>query len=224
MKKKTVFILTFILALLAESASYAQYCNSQANNSDYMYISGVELGNISNTSGGNQYSDYTDINTDLLMGESCDITLTPGYSSHSYSMYWRVWIDYNQDGDFEDAGELVLDPSSPYESEFTENITVPDDAAPGETRMRVSAKYYSYGKPAPCETFNYGEVEDYSINIQGIQIEEILAEDSRECGLNSDYVDVRVVNQTNEETDIHLQSQVTFPDASTKTFSNTADK
>ncbi|HAP64133.1 MAG TPA: hypothetical protein DCR93_33170, partial [Cytophagales bacterium] len=43
----------------------------------------------------------------LEAGSSAALTLTPGYSGSAYSEYWSIYIDYNADGDFEDAGELV---------------------------------------------------------------------------------------------------------------------
>jgi len=45
----------------------------------------------------------------------------------------------------------------------TLSITIPGTATIGATRMRVTLKYSS--DPGPCETFSYGEVEDYSLNI-----------------------------------------------------------
>ena len=45
------------------------------------------------------------------------------------------------------------------------NFTVPNDALLGKTRMRISMKYN--GVATACETFSYGEVEDYSINVTG---------------------------------------------------------
>jgi hypothetical protein len=43
------------------------------------------------------------------------------------------------------------------------SFTVPSSATTGSTRMRVSMS--AGGVPSACETFSYGEVEDYSIEI-----------------------------------------------------------
>jgi len=80
-----------------------------------------------------------------------------------------VWIDYNQDGDFSDNGEQVISrivtAGTPGTTGLpaTGNITIPNTALTGSTRMRVSMQRDSYA--GPCETFVNGEVEDYSINI-----------------------------------------------------------
>jgi hypothetical protein len=46
----------------------------------------------------------------------------------------------------------------------TGSFTTSTGALTGVTRMRVSMKYGGY--PTSCLTFSYGEVEDYSANIQ----------------------------------------------------------
>lgn len=76
-----------------------------------------------------------------------------------------VWIDYNQDGDFEDAGELVFT-SSTGAGPHTTNITIPATALLGETRMRVRLHDTTSGPNAtPCGDSNFGQVEDYTLNI-----------------------------------------------------------
>jgi hypothetical protein len=88
-------------------------------------------------------------------------------------MYWRVWIDYNKNGVFTDAGEQVVSTTFNGAGNKTGTFTIPTTALLGTTRMRVSAKYGAY--PTPCETFTYGEVEDYTINITATAQTSVLA-------------------------------------------------
>jgi hypothetical protein len=74
-----------------------------------------------------------------------------------------VFIDYNQDGDFTDSGETVYTKATSTGTTATGSITIPATATLGTTRMRVSMKYN--GIPTACESFSYGQVEDYSVNI-----------------------------------------------------------
>jgi len=75
------------------------------------------------------------------------------------------WIDYNKNGSFDDAGELVFDAgASNSATTQTGSFQVPCDAPTGNTRMRISMKYN--GAPTSCETFDHGEVEDYTVDIQ----------------------------------------------------------
>ncbi len=138
------------------------YCTSSGDDQGYEWIAGVQAGSIDNASGATGYSDFTAQSANLTKGASVSITLTPGFDGDSYDEYWKIWIDLNQDGDFDDAGEEVYSGSS--SSAISDSFTVPASAVNGNTRMRISMQYDSY--PSSCGTFNYGEVEDYTVNIQ----------------------------------------------------------
>ena len=127
--------------------------------------------NISTTNA--NYTDYTDLSTlTLIAGNSYPISLTPGFPGGSYSEYFKVWIDYNANGTFDEPTELAFDAGSGSQNTVTGTITVPEAAAlaPGSTRMRVGMSYYgifgSGAAPTACGTYEYGEVEDYCINLQ----------------------------------------------------------
>lgn len=141
------------------------YCTSQGTNVSYEYINSVALGTINNTSqSDNGYGDYTSLSTNLTAGGSASITITPGFPrGSSYTESYKVWIDFNRDGDFTDAGEEVFSQSS--SSAVSGSISIPAGAVSGTTRMRVSMRYNT--APASCGNFTYGEVEDYSVNITG---------------------------------------------------------
>ncbi|MFD0977174.1 M4 family metallopeptidase [Salinimicrobium gaetbulicola] len=147
-------------------AAYGEvnYCTSKGNSVSDEYIGRVQLEGIDNTSsGGNGYSDFTSISANLSKGNSATITVTPTWTGTVYSEGYAVWIDYNQNGDFGDSGELVWSKAASKTTPVSGSFTVPTSAKDGATRMRVSMKYN--GIPTQCETFSYGEVEDYTINI-----------------------------------------------------------
>ncbi len=140
------------------------YCASSGNNTNYEYIQKVVLGSINNNSGNNGgYGDFTSMTTNLSAGTSYTINLTPGFAGAAYTEYWRVWIDYNGDNDWDDSGEVVAQGIS--SSALNLSFTVPSDAVSGTTRMRVSMKYGGY--PSSCGSFTYGEVEDYNVVVSG---------------------------------------------------------
>lgn len=144
--------------------STPQYCASNGTNTTYEWISKVQFGSINNTSGSNGgYGNFTSTSATLTKGTTNAITLTPGFASTAYSEFFNVYIDYNADLDFIDAGELVY--SSPATTvAVTGNITIPSTAITGNTRMRVVMKDAAI--TGPCEVFTYGEVEDYTLNLQ----------------------------------------------------------
>mgnify|MGYP001312773424 FL=1 len=147
----------------------AEYCNSASTNTNDEYISRVQLGTIDNSSGAQFYSDFTNQSTNLMEGQSYTITVTPTWTGQSFSEGYAVWIDYNDDQDFNDAGELVWSKAASTNTPNSGTFTVPSETAVTAVRIRVSMKYN--GIPAACETFNYGEVEDYTVNLVGSVID-----------------------------------------------------
>ena len=139
------------------------YCAAAGSNVQYEWISKVQFGTINNTSGANAgYGNFTNLTTNLTKGQAYSIGLTPGFASTAYTEYFRVYIDWNNDKDFLDAGELVVT-SAGVTAATSASITVPTTAVTGTVRMRVMMKDAAI--TGPCEAFTYGEVEDYSLNL-----------------------------------------------------------
>ncbi len=141
------------------------YCTSTSTNVNDEYIQRVQLNTLNNPSGAQFYSDFTNISTNLSKSQSYTITVTPQWTGTTYNEGYAVWIDYNKDGDFTDSGELVWSRTPTNASSVSGTFTVPAGATEGATRMRVSMKYNAV--PTSCETFTYGEVEDYTVIIGG---------------------------------------------------------
>jgi carboxyl-terminal processing protease len=139
------------------------YCSSHSTSNANEYISKVAIGSFTNTTGPSFYSDFTGMNIQLVPGSNTPVTLTPVFPKKSRPEYWRIWIDYNIDGDFTDAGEEVFAANN-LKIAATGSILIPSSAT-GQTRMRVSMKNAS--APTPCETFTGGEVEDYTVSFAG---------------------------------------------------------
>ncbi len=141
------------------------YCGSQGLSVVDEWIETVTIAGITNTSGSNGgYQDFTGTTIPMDQNGSYNLSLTPGHSGTLYNEYWKVWIDYNKNGSFDDAGELVFDAGSATNAVVTGSFQVPCDAPLGNTRMRVSMRYNV--AQTSCEAFDYGEVEDYTVNIQ----------------------------------------------------------
>lgn len=144
------------------------FCGSLSEDASDEWISLVNLNSISNSTGSDGgYGDYTDISTSLVRGNQYEIILHPGFAGFQYNEYFRVWIDYNQDGSFAD-NELAFDAGQASSAPVSGDIIVPANAVLGSTRMRVSMKYFGFfGTPQlACETMEYGEVEDYCVTIE----------------------------------------------------------
>ena len=147
---------------ISVSTPSVTYCACSSSNYSSEWIASVKIGSMTNTSAGSGYSDFTSKIASMTRSASVSLTLTPGFSGTSYTEYWKVWIDYNKDGDFADSGENVYSGSG--KTAKTGSFTVPSTASTGTTRIRVSMKYGS--APSYCTSFTYGEVEDYTASIQ----------------------------------------------------------
>jgi len=151
-------------ATFTTSAVVVTYCASKGNSIADEYINRVQIGTINNLSGANAgYGNFTAQSTNVTRGASVSITITPAWTSTAYSEGYGVWVDYNQDGDFLDAGEQVTTQAATTVTPVTKSFTIPATANLGSTRIRVSMKYNAI--PTSCEAFPYGEVEDYTLNI-----------------------------------------------------------
>jgi len=114
------------------------------------------------------YSDYTSQSTDLKLGSSYDFTVNAN-TDGNYTTQTMAWVDWNNDCDFDDAGESYdLGSANNTANDATSNsplaITVPDDTLAGTVTMRVSTKYSSAA--TGCQTDFDGEVEDYTLNLK----------------------------------------------------------
>ena len=140
-----------------------EYCNSAGERTTDEHIARVRLHTLDNESGaGSGYTDFTNLSTDLIVAESYTITVNPDWSGSIFGEGINVWIDFNLNGDFTDDGELVLSSAPSTSPEVSSTFTVPEGSIEGENlRMRVSMKWD--GLPSSCESFEWGEVEDYSV-------------------------------------------------------------
>lgn len=146
------------------------YCSSFGGTDDE-WIDRVVLSSLDNNSGNNGgYGDYTmdlSLTATLDPGGTYAFTLTPGFGGFAFTELFRIWIDLNQNGSFDD--NEILYTSEGVTAAVSGTLNVPVTAEPGSARLRVSMKYAGFfgGDEAPtsCEEMEFGEVEDYCVEI-----------------------------------------------------------
>lgn len=145
-----------------------EYCNGKAEDATEEWIASVQLGAWLQVSGagGNGYQNFClgqSLLPSLIAEEPILLVITPGFPGGISKEYFRVFIDYNQDGDFEDANELAFDPGFAFEGTAEGWIVPPLGLIPGITRIRVMMKFTTPNDdpPASCDFFDFGQVEDY---------------------------------------------------------------
>ncbi|MEM9819427.1 MAG: HYR domain-containing protein [Bacteroidota bacterium] len=159
---------SFALTVLPE-VSNGDYCASEGDKPWEEYIGNFSFGNLNQSSGKEGYADFTDLSALVEAGSTYPMSIQPEFSWTQYDTYFQVWIDFNQDFDFNDPNELVyayIRPAQQGGSDvlpLTDNVSIPVDALAGNTRMRVSMSRGNYA--AACELFEFGEVEDYTISV-----------------------------------------------------------
>lgn len=172
---------TSSVATVTINAPTSCYCVSSATSTSDMDITNITLGTINNTSAtvsltgtqGNaagtagMYSDWRASAVpvpSLQQGSTTAFSVTIGGTAYSHRV--DVYIDFNQDGDFADAGESLpifayANPALPNTT--ASSINIPITATTGVTTMRVVCVESS--TTSECGTYTWGETEDYRINI-----------------------------------------------------------
>jgi hypothetical protein len=119
------------------------------------------------------YSDYTTISTSVKRNETHPITVhvnTDDSPPIQYTVHSFVWIDWNQDCDFDDPNEAYDLGQATGTSDGPTNlsplsITIPSGASLGSTIMRVSTEWNENPSSCTSSTFD-GEVEDYTLIVE----------------------------------------------------------
>lgn len=153
----------------AESANdFMIYCASLAEGSVDSRIDNVTFNEINNTTDDvcGTYSDFTNISTSLVAGGTYTLSVKAGTCGGDYTKFLKVYADWNQDGDFDDAGELLGGNSTAIREPgvFSTTVTVPAKAFVGGTRLRVVLREVAFADQVfSCGKYDYGETEDYSL-------------------------------------------------------------
>lgn len=155
--------------------TYSQPCGNCTTTWDMIWNFSTSGGstNISNLQSGcngalpNNYS-YVNQTVTVNPGQSFNIQVQCGQSgqgcSTTYSQGFRIWVDWNADGDFADPGEDVWNSGTAGTQMFFGTITCPANTPCGLKRMRVRSQYASV-PTAPCNATTYGETEDYNVMV-----------------------------------------------------------
>ncbi|MBS1548865.1 MAG: fibronectin type III domain-containing protein [Bacteroidetes bacterium] len=140
------------------------YCIPSAGATSTSYY----LSNITSTGGttnlGYIASAYTAYDNQMATvfsgsaGSTIDATLT----ASSGTNYFYVWVDWNNDLDFNDAGETVIATTS-YTANAVANIAIPAAQPVGNYRARMALSWS--GQITPCGPAPYGNYVDFTLNV-----------------------------------------------------------
>ena len=117
------------------------------------------------------HEDYVALTGNVTAGSTLPITFK-GNTAGNYITFFRVYVDWNQNSDFTDAGEsydvgTITNSTGDDAIQLIGSIAVPPTALLGSTRMRVVKRYNAYG--TSCQTgTGYGQAEDYTLIVAAV--------------------------------------------------------
>lgn len=152
-----------------EACTELPYCNDFINNSNQEWIASFSIGNQQFNSGQSAkgYSNFAGVQVFNLKKDTYyNFKATAGYKASSFAEHFKIFIDFNQDGIWT-PDELVFKTTSSFRNELIDNIYIPASAKSGFTRMRLILSYENFDNACEKSNFEYGEVEDYCVWIEG---------------------------------------------------------
>lgn len=170
MNKNSTTLASLFLAsfLLCSSRLSAQYCNSNLYDNiacdDFIESFSTTGGstNISNANNGcgpgsDNYHYYNGMMHTAQPTNVVNFSIT---NNPYFSENYKMWVDWNGDADFLDAGEEVYNGGNRGSGvTFTGTFTVPAAASVGLTRLRVRSGFGTL--TGACDLASWGEAEDY---------------------------------------------------------------
>lgn len=161
--------------------AFTPYCGPLIAKTGVYPISKVQISDMTNNSTAvDAHENFINKIATVTRGTSYPLTLGGAGVGVANRFNFTVFIDWNQNGSFADAGEAYF-----VTSDFAggsaatgatitsnKNITIPTNAALGNTRMRVKYQFNSSTTSVraelsdPCSDVNQGQVEDYTIKVQ----------------------------------------------------------
>jgi GEVED domain/Fibronectin type III domain/Secretion system C-terminal sorting domain len=157
------------------SASNSNYITSQfvtlsctasgVNSSEWIDL--FSLGSISRVSGA-EAGGYANVaaSTNLTIGSTANAgQISAGFAGTVRNQRYSVYIDFNRNGSFADAGERLINTATLNNAgTFNFNINIPTTATAGPAKMRVIMRR-SNGSISPCINGFWGETEDYDVHL-----------------------------------------------------------
>jgi len=160
----------------AQAVDTNTYCADAASSLadtkiDTVSFAGITTGTAPLNAGEN-YTDNTSVVIPVTAGMTYPLAVAKGDNNGpaTFAAWCKVLIDYNQDGDFADAGEEVYSFGAPAAvgSIPATTVAIPATAMNGLTTMRVILREGGVAaNTGDCNGFTWGETEDYTILIGG---------------------------------------------------------
>ncbi len=157
-------------------------CESKAENLQvFNYIEEVRFRNSTETFFTHKtpvyegsYTEHYDQVVNLEAGGIYGVELIQDQTGRLYEPYWYIWIDFNDDNYFAESEKVFTADAIANALSGFDNVVymrIPANAPQGYHKMRIIQSLWNEALNGyfinPCNTFQYGEVEDYTVCIGG---------------------------------------------------------
>jgi hypothetical protein len=191
-------------SLIVSGLGGVSYCNSIPTYFSGTRIDNVTFAGINNTTaaGCTQYKDFGNFTAQLLSNTTYPFSISlSSCDGSTASKFVKVYIDYNANGSFEDAGELVATSGLLFgDANFNTSITTPNNLIQNVfTRMRVVVQETNdVNSITSCNSAITGETQDYKVwflpSAIDVGINNISIPYSNICANNNQLITVEIVN------------------------------
>ncbi|MDP2453802.1 MULTISPECIES: GEVED domain-containing protein [unclassified Kaistella] len=148
------------------------YCSPTASNPNGLYINSFKfVGTLNDqpanitVANGTGYADFTAL-TPTEQPDGSVMNVVASALGTQLTGKWKAWVDWNGDGDFDDAGEQVYSMTKYTTEALTFGFIIPTGQAPGKYRFRIRASKGAATNFGPCTNFSDGDTEDYSFIVK----------------------------------------------------------
>ena len=139
------------------------YCTSSPISNDNLGITNITLGQTNFSNPDVTYSNFENpTSVSRATNANLQVTFATGVTYNT-----NVWVDYNNDGEFSNANELVFQGNSVSANPTTLNASffIPESVALGEYKMRIGTADIGQATPNPCYSGSYGVTVDMMLNV-----------------------------------------------------------
>jgi len=141
------------------------YCTSVPTSNDASGITNVQLVTTNFPTTDVTYFDHSATTVTMNQGISNNVQIT---FATGYTYDTNIWIDFNNDFDFNDVGELVktgIASTSTDPTTLDASFVMPATAPLGVHKMRIGTADFGQVPPNACFSGSYGVTLDFSVNI-----------------------------------------------------------
>lgn len=156
-------------SLIVSGVGGTAYCSSGATNTSGARVDSLAFAGIKKAAAGSctTYTDFTGIAATVEPNQQLPLTVAVGSCDNSSTgKIVKAFIDFNNNGSFEDEGDLVA--TSPVingAGVFTTTVKIPGNITPGNiSRLRIVVQDASDAAAVQsCGNFANGETQDYVV-------------------------------------------------------------